>query len=189
MSGVTRVRAVFACGVAAAALTLAGCSSSGSQTSADTTTATAMASTTVGASDASPTTSAPVRTEVLDDLVDPPGATGRTLSLVRYHIAPGAKLVPHVHPGVQMARIESGTLTYTIESGTALVRRAGDDTDTEVTGPTTITLEAGDSVIERGDMVHFGENRTDEPLVIIATLLTETGHDLAEPVSTTTVAG
>jgi len=31
-------------------------------------------------------------------------------------------------------------------------------------------------------MVHFGENKTKEPVVILATLLTEHGHQLAEPV-------
>lgn len=189
MSSVTRVRTAFACCVAAVVVFVGGCGSSGTDTAGGTTTAAVVASTTTAGSAASPTTTVAVRSEVLDDLVDPPGGDGRTLSLVRYHIAPGAKLVPHVHPGVQMARIESGTLTYTVVSGTALVRRAGDDTDTEVTGPTTITLDVGDSVIERGDMIHYGENRSVEPLVIIATLLTETGHELAEPVTTTTVAG
>ncbi|CCM64435.1 MULTISPECIES: cupin domain-containing protein [Candidatus Neomicrothrix] len=131
------------------------------------------------------TTTAAVRSEVYADLVDPPGAEGRKLSLVRYTIAPGAKLVPHVHPGVQMARIESGTLTYTIESGTALVRRAGSTTDEPETGPTTITLEVGDAVIEQDNMVHFGENRSSKELVIIAALLTKDGMKLAEPVTTT----
>lgn len=171
-----------------AALTFAGCGSSSGDAAREGATNTTSVSPAIADSSVSPTTTVAVRTEILDDLTDPPGAAGRTLSLVRYHIAPGAKLVPHVHPGVQMARIESGTLTYTIESGTALVRRAGSDADSEVTGPTTITLVAGDSVVERGDMVHFGENRSAKPLVIIATLLTEDGRDLAVPVTTTTVA-
>ena len=154
------------------ATALAGCGSSGSTA----------ASATTGA----PTSTVLVRSDVLVDLVDPPGADGRTLSLVRYTIAPGAKLVPHVHPGVQMARIESGALTYTIVSGTALVRRAGTVTNVPVTGPTTITLRPGDSVVETDGMVHFGENHTSKVLVIIATLLTKDGHKLAEPVTTTT---
>jgi quercetin dioxygenase-like cupin family protein len=180
-----RTRSALACLLTALVLAVAGCGSSSSDPPGDPSAAAPAASTTVDGTASSPTTTVAVRTEVLDDLVDPPGAHGRTLSLVRYHIAPGAKLAAHVHPGVQMARIESGTLTYTVVSGTALVRRAGDDTDTGVTGPTTITLRVGDSVIERGDMVHYGENRADEPLVITATLLTEDGHDLAEPVTTT----
>lgn len=160
------------------AAALSACGSSGSTSATPST----KPATTAGA----PTTTVEVRSDVLDSLVDPPGGTGSTLSLVRYTIAPGAKLVPHIHPGVQMARIESGTLTYTVVSGIALVRRAGRTTDEPVTGPTTITLHAGDSVIERNDMVHFGENRSSKVLVIIATLLTEDGHKLAEPVTTTT---
>ena len=54
------------------------------------------------------------------------------------------------------------------------------------TGPTTIELDAGDSVIEIDGMVHYGENLTAEPVVILATLLTEDGHDLAEKITTAT---
>lgn len=130
-----------------------------------------------------PATPVPVVREVLDNDTTPPGAPGSTLSLVRYTIAPGAKLAPHVHPGVQMASIESGTLTYTVISGVAHVRRAGASTDTPAAGPVMIQLGRGDAVTEVGDMVHFGENKTKEPVVILATLLTRHGHQLAEPVN------
>jgi len=59
----------------------------------------------------------------------PPGAPDSTLTLVRYTIPVGAKRAPPVHPGVQMASIEAGTLTYTVMSGTAQVRRAGASID------------------------------------------------------------
>ncbi len=134
----------------------------------------------------SPTTTVAVQKEVLGTEVDPPGASGRTLTLIRYTIAPGAQLAPHVHPGVQMASIQSGSLTYTVVSGTATVQRApvGTGPVEPVTGPSTVTLGPGDTVIEKGDMVHFGANQTAAPVVILATLLTEDGHDLAEPVTT-----
>ncbi len=137
----------------------------------------------------SPTTTVAVQKEVLGTEVDPPGASGRTLTLIRYTIAPGAKLAPHIHPGVQMASIQSGSLTYTVLSGVATVQRSpvGTGPVESVTGPATITLGTGDTVIEKGDMVHFGANDTGAPVVILATLLTEDGHDLAEPVTTTTV--
>lgn len=127
----------------------------------------------------------PVVKEVLAEDTTPPGAPGYTLTLIRYTIAPGAKLAAHIHPGVQMANIDSGALTYTIISGTAQVRRAGGEA-TAVTGPTTITLKAGDSVVEPFDMVHFGANDTGEPVVISATLLTESAQGLSVAVSTTT---
>ena len=62
-----------------------------------------------------------------------------------------------------------------------------------VTGPATITLNAGDAVAEPDGMVHFGANETSAPVVIVASLLTEDGKDLAVTVTTggpgTTVAG
>lgn len=133
----------------------------------------------------SPTTTVAVQKDILNSEVDPPGAQGRTLTLIRYTIAPRAKLAAHVHPGVQMASIQSGSLAYTVISGTASVRRAPSGTTEEVTGPADITLNQGDSVIEKGDMVHFGANTTGAPVVIVATLLTEDGQDLAVPVTTT----
>ena len=117
---------------------------------------------------------------MLGSEADPPGAPGRTVTLVRYTIAPGAQLPAHVHPGVQLASIETGSLTYTVVSGTAIVKRVSGVVE-PVTGPSTVTLGPGDSVTERGDMVHFGANTTAAPLVILATLLTETGRDLAVP--------
>jgi quercetin dioxygenase-like cupin family protein len=130
-----------------------------------------------------PGTTIAVAKDVLASEVDPPGADGSTLTLMRYTIAPGATLSPHVHPGVQLAHIESGTLTYTVVSGTATVTRSGGAVE-EVTGPTTTALAAGDSVAENDGMVHFGANATDEPVVILATLLTEDGKDLAVTVTT-----
>lgn len=133
--------------------------------------------TTTAAATAAP---GPVVSDVLDSDLTPPGAQDRTLSLVRYTIPAGAKLSPHVYPGVQMASIESGTLTCTVISGTAQVRRAGTARGTPITGLTTIELTRGDAVTETGTMVHFGENKTKDPIVILATLLTENGHPLAE---------
>ena len=122
--------------------------------------------------------------DILGTSVNPPGAAGRTLTLVKYTIAPGAQLAPHVHPGVQVATIQSGTLTFTILSGSTTVKRAGGASET-VTGPVTTMLRAGDQVTENEAMVHFGANNTGEPVVILATLLTESGRDLAVAVTTT----
>jgi quercetin dioxygenase-like cupin family protein len=137
--------------------------------------------TTVGSS--APGTTVAVQREVLGSEADPPGADGSTLNLVRYTIAPGAQLSPHIHPGVQVAFIEEGTLTYTVVEGTATVTRAGGAVE-QVTAPATTALEAGDSVAENDGMVHFGANATDEPVVILATLLTRDGEDLAVTVTT-----
>ena len=139
--------------------------------------------TTTAASTSKAATSSEVVKDVLGQVDDPPGAPDSMLTLIRYTIPPGAKLAPHIHPGVQLARIESGTLSYTIEKGTATVRRAGAATDEQVAAPATITLEPGDTVTELDGMVHFGANETDAPIVIVATLLTTDGKDLAVPVT------
>lgn len=162
--------------VAVGVLGAAACGADTAGTTSDASTGTTVAGT--------PGTTVAVQKDVLASEADPPGADGSTLTLIRYTIAPGAQLAPHIHPGVQLARIESGTLTYTVVSGTATVTRS-DGTTEPVTGPTTISLEAGDAVAENGDMVHFGANETDAPVVIVATLLTEDGKDLAVTVTTT----
>lgn len=130
-----------------------------------------------------PAPDSPVLREILAQDNDPPGAPGRLLTLVRYTIAPGAELAPHRHPGVQMASIVSGTLTYEVVSGSATVQRAvGPDgvpaSVEQLRGPAETTLGPGDVVVEVGEMLHYGANRTASPVVILATLITE-GTDLA----------
>lgn len=161
-------------------LGLAGCSAATTGSTAGST----AQSTSGSVATSGPGTTVAVAKDILAQQVDPPGATGRTLTLIRYTIAPGAQLAPHVHPGIQLAAIESGELTYTIESGTVTVQHGADGGEEQVTGPTTITLEPGDAVSEVDGMVHFGANDTDAPVVILATLLTESDKDLAVTVTT-----
>ena len=167
--------------VALSAVALLGGCGSGEAGSAPGTSPTSSAGAATTATSVAPE---PVVKDVLGSDVDPPGAPGSTLTLIRYTIAPGAELAPHIHPGVQMAHIDAGTLTYTIESGTARLRRAGAAEAAPVTGPTTLTLEPGDTIIEPDGMVHFGANRGDVPVLITATLLTRTDAGLSETVPT-----
>lgn len=175
--GATRRRLLVVLATAALVLVGIGC---GSSTTSGATAGSTAPATSAGA----PGTTVAVQKDVLATDPQPPGAPGRTLTLIRYTIAPGAKLAPHVHPGVQLASIQSGTLTYTVVSGSVTLTRAG-AAPTQVTGPTTITLGPGDVVAETGDMVHYGANDSSSPVVILASLLTETGKDLAVTVTTT----
>ena len=86
-----------------------------------------------------------VRTELGTTL--PSNAPGQRLGLWHYTIPAGQALVPHRHPGWQIARITSGTLTYTILTGTVTVVRGGGAQETHGAGET-IKLNAGDTVIE-----------------------------------------
>jgi quercetin dioxygenase-like cupin family protein len=101
----------------------------------------------------------------------PLSAPGETLELVQYTIPAGAKLPVHKHPGVQMATVESGTLTYhVIHDGSVTVNRA--DGTAETIGPGQVTaFRVGDSWVEPVGMVHFAENLTDVPIVLMSSSL------------------
>jgi len=170
-----------ACGSSSPAATRGAPTGSGT---ANTTTTSAPAAAT--AAPGATTPAAPAAGAVVKDIlgadVDPPGAPGRTLTLIRYTIPAAAKLAPHIHPGVQLASIQSGTLTYTVLSGTIPVKHPNGNTENLV-GPTTTKLHPGDVVTEVDGVVHYGANDTTEPVIILATLLTEDGKDLAIPVT------
>ncbi len=125
------------------------------------------------------TPDAPVVVREVLSSADPESAPGEVLALVEYTIPAGAVLPVHIHPGIQMATVESGTLTYhVIENGSAPVTRA--DRTEEIIGPgESTTFEVGDSFVEPEGMVHYGENLTDEPVVLLATSLLEADEPAA----------
>jgi quercetin dioxygenase-like cupin family protein len=47
----------------------------------------------------------------------PAGGVGQSLRLVRYDIAPGARLPAHRHEGTQVGLVAAGTLTYRVPAG------------------------------------------------------------------------
>lgn len=114
---------------------------------------------------------------------EPAGAPGEELALVRYVIDPGAHLPAHTHPGMQVNAVVSGTLHYTVVEGTAYytpAAEAGTSTVHELTSGQSIDFKPGDSFVEPEGMVHFGENLTSEPIVLMTASLFEEG----EPPST-----
>ena len=119
-----------------------------------------------------------VRTELGTTL--PGSAPGERLGLWHYTIPAGSALVPHRHPGWQIARVSSGTLTYTILTGTVTVLRAGGAQEMHGAGET-ITLAAGDTVIENPDVQHFGANNGTAPVEIYASSLLKDGEPVAIP--------
>jgi quercetin dioxygenase-like cupin family protein len=119
----------------------------------------------------------------------PPSAPGQTLDLVRYIIQPGTTLVVHIHPGMQIAWVESGELTYHVLKGEVLIGR-GPVTSEPMPGSPLIlpagesmVLKPGDYVVENPGAVHYGENLGSEPLVLWAATLLETGQPPAIPVN------
>lgn len=95
----------------------------------------------------------------------PNDAQGRILELVRYTIPSGANLPPHTHPGMQIARVEFGTLTYTVVKGSAKILRANRTEEILQAGQTTL-LKVGDSLIEPAGMVHYGKNESASIVII-----------------------
>lgn len=92
------------------------------------------------------------------------------LELVRYTIAPRTKLPIHTHPGMQIERVEAGTLTYTVVQGEAKVTKAN-GTELILQAGKTIQLTVGDSLVEPAGMVHFGENQTNKPIILLSASL------------------
>ena len=113
----------------------------------------------------------------------PANAPGQTLYLQQVTIAPHAALPEHFHEGTQLARVLSGTLTYNIVSGTAAIARTNGTTD-DVSGPNTVLLHPGDSLVETASLIHYGANGTSTPVVIELAALLAQGAPLATPVGT-----
>ncbi|MEH2236999.1 cupin domain-containing protein [Nostoc sp.] len=92
------------------------------------------------------------------------------LELVRYTIAPRTKLPTHTHPGMQIERVEAGTLTYTVVEGEAKVTKAN-GTELILQKEKTIQLTVGDSLVESAGMVHYAENQTNKPIILLSASL------------------
>jgi len=92
------------------------------------------------------------------------------LELVRYTIAPRAKAPTHTHPGIQIGRVEAGTLTFTVVEGEAKVTKAN-GTELILKKGKTIQLTVGDSLVETPGIIHYGENQTNKPIIILSASL------------------
>ncbi len=100
----------------------------------------------------------------------PGDAEGRVLELVRYTIPAGASLPPHIHPGMQIERVEFGVLTYCVVKGSAKMTRA-DGTEEEIQAGQATILRVGDSLTEPGGMVHYGKNESASPTILLSAAL------------------
>jgi quercetin dioxygenase-like cupin family protein len=118
---------------------------------------------------------------------NPVGGKGRTLGLTRVTIPAGAQLAAHTHPGTEIARIEQGTLTYTVErDGSVPVYRgdAGSARRLRVIRPgQTARLRAGDWIVEQPGMVHHAANNTGGRVVILLSSLFPNGAPPSTPAS------
>jgi quercetin dioxygenase-like cupin family protein len=125
---------------------------------------------------ASASPAAVVRTDLGTTLPDT--APGLRLGLWRVTIPVGASLPAHWHPGYQLARIESGTLTYTILSGELTILHPDGTTSTASAGQT-VDIPAGTSVVEQPEARHSAANLGEVPIEIVLASLFTNGADAA----------
>lgn len=115
------------------------------------------------------------------------GAPGRTMVLSRVVIEPGAKLALHHHLGTQISRIASGTLTYTVREGSAVVNGGDAEKDPRrvrtIAAGQTARIEPGQWLVEQPSDVHEAANRGTEPVVIYLATLLKSGAPPSTPVT------
>jgi quercetin dioxygenase-like cupin family protein len=114
------------------------------------------------------------------------GAPDRTMVLSRVEVEPGAKLALHHHRGTQISHIESGTLTYTVRRGSAVVREGESDQQPRrvrtIKAGETARIRSGQWLVEQPSDIHEAANRGRTPVVIYLATLLETGAPPSTPV-------
>lgn len=102
----------------------------------------------------------------------PASTPGQVLELVRYVIPPQVNLPVHIHPGMQIEKVEYGMLTYAVVEGQAIITRANGQVEYLKAGETTV-LKVGDSLVEPAGMVHYGKNETNSEVILLSASLFE----------------
>ena len=110
----------------------------------------------------------------------PANAPGQTLYLQQVAFGPHTPLALHHHQGLQESTVLSGDLTYTVQKGSAGLRRASGTTGTIEAG-STVVLHPGDTVTEYETTIHKGANNTDHVVALIVSSLLATGAPLSTP--------
>jgi quercetin dioxygenase-like cupin family protein len=109
--------------------------------------------------------------------VEPAVAPGQTLELVQLTFEPGASLAMHHHPGPVIISVVSGEFTTSFAQSTATITRAGATEPEVVESGEDYVLTAGDTVAYDADTTgHVMMNNGSEPLVLMASVLFETGQ-------------
>jgi quercetin dioxygenase-like cupin family protein len=112
------------------------------------------------------------------------GANGRTLGLSRVTIPPGGTIALHHHEGTQIAYIQSGVLTYSVQSGSVKVMSGpADDPKVvrKISGGHTGKIRAGQWIVEQPSTVHQAANNGEAKIVIYLSTLLRTGAPPSTP--------
>jgi quercetin dioxygenase-like cupin family protein len=112
------------------------------------------------------------------------GAKGRTLGLSRVTIPVGGTIALHHHEGTQVAYIQSGVLTYTVQSGSVTVMSGpADDPKVvrRISGGRTGKISAGQWIVEQPSTIHQAANDGSAKIVIYLSTLLKTGAPPSTP--------
>jgi mannose-6-phosphate isomerase-like protein (cupin superfamily) len=116
----------------------------------------------------------------------PSFAPGRQLTLMRVEVPPGTAFAPHRHPGMQVAYVVSGTLTYRVYRGAVKVYRGPADGTQKLVRTISAghsgSIEAGDWIVETPSLWHSGGNEGKKPVTILTAALLSSKLPIAIPV-------
>ena len=114
------------------------------------------------------------------------GAPDRTMVLSKVVIQPGARLAVHHHLGTQISRVSAGTLSYTVERGSAIVREGESGVDErlvrKIAAGQTARIRPGQWLVEQPSDIHRAANHGSTPVVVYLATLLETGAPPSTPV-------
>jgi len=117
----------------------------------------------------------------------PSFAPRRQLTLMRVDIPAGTSFAPHRHPGMQVAYVVSGTLSYHVYRGTVKVYRGpADGTQSlvrTISAGHSGTIDAGEWLVESPDLWHAGGNDGKKPVEILVAALLSSKQPVAIPVT------
>jgi quercetin dioxygenase-like cupin family protein len=112
------------------------------------------------------------------------GASDRTLGLSKVTIPVGGQIALHHHKGTQAAFIQSGTLTYTVKSGSVTVMKGPADRATvlrKIKSGQTGKIGAGQWIVEQPSTIHRAANKGSSKVVIFLVTLLRSGAPPSTP--------
>jgi quercetin dioxygenase-like cupin family protein len=112
------------------------------------------------------------------------GGKGRTLGLSRVTIPVGGMIPLHHHQGTQVAYIQRGVLTYTVEKGSVTVHSGPADAPRfvrRIPAGRTGRIAAGQWIVEQPSTIHRARNNGKEKIVIYLATLLKTGAPPSTP--------
>lgn len=111
----------------------------------------------------------------------PASAPGQRLAVSRLTLMPGGIGPAHVHPGMTVVHVESGTFGWTLLRGAGTVTRTSGEVE-EVTVPgTEVLLVPGDAVVYEAFTAHTARGASAGPTVVVNARLLDADQPVIIP--------